>query len=149
MSEQNGNSFSTEHIAKEIQEAADHVAKQVKETSAAIGADASRAATDVRHSLRKNAEIAKEKASDSLLNSAEAIRTEAQKSNNEEVVRQAQSLARSMEKAALYLDARTIDQLGNDAQTTVKQNVWSTLGIVAAIGFLLGLLLGGGGRNKR
>lgn len=144
MSEQNGHSFSGENI----HEAAESIMKQMKETGATIGADATRAAADVRRVLRKNAETAKEKASDSLLNSAESIRKEALKSNNDEIVRQAQSLARSMEKAALYLDSRTLDQLGNDAQTTVKQNVWSTLGIVAAIGFLLGLLLGGGGRKR-
>jgi ElaB/YqjD/DUF883 family membrane-anchored ribosome-binding protein len=147
MSEQNGNGFSGDPQNGNIQDVAESVLKQARETSAAISADASRAAADLRRNLRRNAETAKEKASDSLLNSAEAIRNEAHKSNNEEVVRQAQSLARSMEKAALYLDSRTLDQLGNDAQTTVKQNVWSTLGIVAALGFLLGMLLGGGRRR--
>jgi ElaB/YqjD/DUF883 family membrane-anchored ribosome-binding protein len=146
MSEQNGNT--PEHLSENIQEAAENVVKQVRETSAAISADASRAAADLRRSLRRNAESAKEKASDSLLNSADALRKEAQKSNNEEVLRQAEGLARSMTKAALYLDSRTLDQLGNDAQTTVKQNVWSTLGIVAAFGFLLGLLLGGGRKHR-
>jgi ElaB/YqjD/DUF883 family membrane-anchored ribosome-binding protein len=100
------------------------------------------AAAELRRNLRASANGAKEKAADSLLHTAEMIRSEASKSKNEEVVHQAQVLARSMEKAALYLDSRSVDQLGADAQKVVQENMWPMVGVVLVIGFLLGLVAG-------
>ena len=60
---------------------------------------------------------------------AENIRREALKSGSDDVVRQAHQLARSMEKAALYLDSHTFDQISTDATEVVKANPWESLGI--------------------
>jgi len=117
-------------------EAIHHVADQVS-------SEAAKAIADARKAMRSSAAIAKEKASDSLLTAADAIRAESLKHDNEELRNQAQTLARGMEKTALYLDSRTLDQMSSDATEVVKQNVWQTLGIVFVLGLLLGLIFGG------
>ncbi len=58
-------------------------------------------------------------------------------------MRQAHQLARSMEKAAVYLDGHTFEQIGSDATDVVKANPWQSVGIVFILGLLLGLLFRG------
>jgi ElaB/YqjD/DUF883 family membrane-anchored ribosome-binding protein len=97
--------------------------------------------------MRESAYTVKETASNSLLTAAENIRREALKGGNEEVARQAHQLARNMEKAALYLDSHTFEQIGTDATEVVKANPWQSIGIVFIFGLVLGMLFGGGGRD--
>lgn len=129
------------------EQALEEVLFRARETGTQLSADASRSTAEMRRVLRQNAAVAKDKASDTLLSAAETIRSEALKSNHEEVIRQSRTMARGMEKAALYLDSRSLEQLGDDAREAVRENVWPTLGIVAALGFLVGLLIGGGRRR--
>ncbi len=143
MSIDNGN----EDLREDAQNIIEDVETRARDAAESLSAEASRASADLRRTLRSNANGAKEKASDSLIHAAEAIRAEAAKSDNDEVMRQAGSFARSMEKAALYLDSRTLEQLGEDAKEVVRENVWPTLGVAVGIGFLLGLLFGGGRRH--
>jgi ElaB/YqjD/DUF883 family membrane-anchored ribosome-binding protein len=116
----------------------------VQQVANQVSAEAAKAISEARHAMRESATIAKEKASDSLLSAADAIRNEAIKHENEELQHQAQTLARGMEKTALYLDSRTLDQMSSDATEVVKQNIWQTLGVVFLLGLLLGLVFGGG-----
>ena len=125
------------------QEAAATPVQAVQNAAKDVSAEAAKAIADARRTMRESATMAKEKASDSLLSAADAIRNESLKHENEEMQRQAQTLARGMEKTALYLDSRTLDQMSSDATEAVKQNVWQTLGIVFVLGLLLGLLFGG------
>ena len=89
--------------------------------------------------MREAAYGVKESASTSLLGAAESIRREAVKGGNDEMIRQAHKLARSMEKAAVYLDSHTFDQIGTDAAETVRENPWQALGIAFIIGLLIGV----------
>src|SRR5271165_2786156 len=68
----------------------------VKHTAPHLSADATRAFSDAGRSMRTTAYMAKEKASDSLLNAADSLRAEALKTKNEELIRQAQTLSRGM-----------------------------------------------------
>ena len=103
---------------------------------------------ETRRAMVENASIAKEKASDALLNAAQVLRDEAEKTNNEELVRQAQHLATGIEKTALYLDSRTLDQMGEDAAEVVRDNPLQSIGIVFVFGLILGLIFGGNGRRR-
>ena len=47
-----------------------------------------------------------------------------------------------MEKAAVYLDSRTFDQIGEDAAETVRENPWQSLSIAFIIGLFIGILFG-------
>lgn len=135
-------------IGVEAQRAADNVqqtADKAKETVAQVGTDATRNAAEARRAMRESAYTVKETASNSLLTAAENIRREALKSGSDDVVRQAHQLARSMEKAALYLDGHTFEQIGTDAREVVKANPWESLGVVFIVGLILGMLFGGGG----
>jgi len=107
------------------------------------------ATTEARRLMVENASIAKEKASDALLNAAQALRAEAERTNNEDLIHQAQHLAGGIEKTALYLDSRTLEQMGEDAAEVVRDNPLQTVGIVFFFGLILGLIFGGSGRHHR
>ncbi len=123
-------------VGTEAQKAAENVQHSVSQAST----EAWRGVSDASRSMRETAYTVKESASSSLLNAAEGIRREAVKGGNDEVVRQAHKLARSMEKAAVYLDSHTFDQIGTDAAETVRENPWQALSLAFIIGLILGLL---------
>jgi ElaB/YqjD/DUF883 family membrane-anchored ribosome-binding protein len=130
-----------------IQQTAGKAGENVQARVAQVSTDAGRTTAEARRAMRESAYTVKEGASDSLIAAAENIRREALKSGNEEVVRQAHQLARSMEKAALYLDSHTFEQIGTDATEVVKANPWQSVGVVFIIGWLLGMLFGGNRRD--
>ncbi len=122
---------------------AQKAAENVQQTVAQVSTDAVRNVSEASRNMREAAYTVKEGASTSLLNAAESIRREAVRGGNEDVIRQAHKLARSMEKAAVYLDSHTFDQIGSDAAETVRENPWQSLGIAFIIGLIIGLLAGG------
>ena len=129
---------------EEVQQTVGHVGENVQQTVAQVGSEAFRTVSEASRSMRESAYTVKETASNSLLSAAENIRREAVKGGNEDVIRQAHRMARSMEKAAVYLDSHTFDQIGEAAVETVKENPWQSLGIAFIIGLLIGLLFSGG-----
>ena len=116
-------------------------AQKVQQTVAHISTDAWRSVSEASRSMRESAYTVKETASNSLLGAAESIRREAVKGGNEETIRYAHQLARSMEKAAVYLDSHTFDQISDAAAAPIKENPWQSLGIAFIVGLILGLLL--------
>lgn len=118
--------------------------ENVQQTVTQVSTEAWRNVAEANRSMRESAYTVKDTASDSLLKAAENIRREAVKGGNDEVIRQAHRLARGMEKAAVYLDSHTFEQIGSEAAETVKENPWQSLGIAFIIGLILGLLLNSG-----
>jgi ElaB/YqjD/DUF883 family membrane-anchored ribosome-binding protein len=116
---------------------------KAKETVTQVTTDAARSAAEARRAMRETAYTVKEAASDSLLTAAESIRREAVKSGSEDVVHQAHQLARNMEKAALYLDGHTFEQISQDATEVVRANPWQSVGVVFIVGLVVGALFGG------
>jgi len=135
-------SADAQKAAENVQQTINTAGEKVQHTVAHVSTDAGRNAAEARRAMRESAYTVKETASTSLLNAADNIRREALKSGNEEVVQQAQQIARSMEKAALYLDSHTFEQISSDATEIVRSNPWESIGVVFIIGLLLGLLLG-------
>jgi len=136
-----------QRAAERLQSSAEKLPDNMEQTVTQVSTDAARSAAEARRAMRESAYTVKETAADSLLTAAQNIRREALKGGNEEVVRQAHQLARSMEKAALYLDSRTFEQISTDAAEVVKTNSWESLGFAALIGLIVGMLLSGGGRR--
>jgi len=129
-------------VSSEAQRLAGNVQQSVKGAEAKVQETVASAA-ETRRAMRESAYTVKETASDSLLTAAEGIRREALKSGSDDVVRQAHQLARSMEKAALYLDSHTFEQISTDATDVVKANPWESLGLVFILGLVLGMMFGG------
>ena len=120
---------------------AQKTAENVQQTVAQVRTDAWRGVGEASRTMRETAYNVKETASTSLLNAAESIRREAVKGGNEEVIRQAHRLARNMEKAAVYLDSHTFEQISGDATETVRENPWKALSIAFIFGLLIGLIM--------
>jgi ElaB/YqjD/DUF883 family membrane-anchored ribosome-binding protein len=120
---------------------AQKTAENVQQTVAQVRTDAWRGVGEASRTMRESAYNVKETASTSLLNAAESIRREAVKGGNEEVIRQAHRLARNMEKAAVYLDSHTFEQISGDATETVRENPWKALSIAFIFGLLIGLIM--------
>ena len=131
----------------QINESARRLAMDADSTVQSAHTVAENTLAETRRAMVENASIAKDKASDALLNAAQVLRDEAMKTNNEDLVRQAQHLAGGIEKTALYLDSRTLDQMGEDAAAVVRSNPLQAMGVVLIFGLVLGLIVGGSGRH--
>lgn len=98
---------------------------------------------EARRSVMQRAYATKEAAADQLITAAERIRAEALRSGDEVALRQANQLARSLERAAVYLHGHTFDQMTGDATQIVQSKPWQAV----IIAFLLGVIFGRGFRR--
>lgn len=99
---------------------------------------------EARRNLIKRAYAAKDSAADQLIASAERIRADAFRSNDDVVIRQAQHLTHSMERAAVYLHGHTFDQMTGDATVMVRAKPWQAV----MIAFLVGVIFGRSFRRR-
>jgi ElaB/YqjD/DUF883 family membrane-anchored ribosome-binding protein len=111
-------------------------------TGSELNGASSESLIDVRRNFLAQADSAREGASNALLSAADAIRAEAQKANSDDVMQQANKIADSIERAAVYLDSHTFEQMGEDVREVVTENPLRTLIIAFFIGLVLGLLFG-------
>ncbi len=100
---------------------------------------------EARRSVLQRAHATKESAADQLIIAAERIRAEALRSDDEVAIRQAGQLARSLERAAVYLHGHTFDQMSGDATLMVRSKPWQAV----MIAFLVGAIFGRGLRRDR
>lgn len=102
---------------------------------------------EFKRNLRKGAEEVKKEAVKQLNSRAEAIRKEARESNMDpEVIAQADQMAANLEKAATYLNNRSVEQMGADIDRAIDQNTGRVILITLVIGFMLGFMMRGGRR---
>jgi len=97
---------------------------------------------EARRNLIKRAYTAKDAAADQLIASAERIRADAFRSNDDVVIQQAQQLTHSMERAAVYLHGRTFDQMTGDAAVIVRAKPWQAVMIAFLVGVIFGRSFG-------
>ena len=100
---------------------------------------------EARRSVLQRAYATKESAADQLIIAAERIRSEALRSDDEVAIHQAGQLARSLERAAIYLHGHTFDQMTGDATLMVRSKPWQAV----MIAFLVGVIFGRGLRRDR
>ncbi len=115
------------------------------EYGAADGARPRSSLREARRSVMQRAYATKEAAADQLITAAERIRAEALRSGDEVALRQANQLARSLERAAVYLHGHTFDQMTGDATQMVQSKPWQAV----IIAFLLGAVFGRSLRRGR
>lgn len=108
------------------------------ENSAQTDGHRSTTLRDARRSVIQGAQSAKESAADQLIIAAERIRAEAFRTGEQDVIRQAQQLSRSLERAAVYLHSHTFDQITDDATLMVRSKPWQAV----VIAFLVGIIFG-------
>jgi ElaB/YqjD/DUF883 family membrane-anchored ribosome-binding protein len=130
-------------LPKNVEDAAKKLESKVEAKIESVEAAASRNVHEVRRALHSNADQVKETASNSLLKAAENIRREAAQSGHPEAVQHAQELAHSMERAAVYLDSHSFDQIGTDLTNVVSERPWQTVLVALIIGIVLGSIFGG------
>jgi len=130
-----------EQAQEHIQEFTERTAEDIQHKAAKVGSEVSHTAAEARKTAEHGANNLKEGASDSLLAAAEKLRREAVRTGNSDLIHQAHHLARNMEKAAVYMDSHTFDQISNDASGIVRKNPWETLATAFVIGTIVGVLL--------
>jgi ElaB/YqjD/DUF883 family membrane-anchored ribosome-binding protein len=124
MSAQNGN---------EVRDAAEDVSKELRE----LGRELRHRANDARKEVVKQ-----------LHTSADAIRREARQATDDaEAQKRADELAKGLEKAANYLNSRSVEDMGVEATRVVQRYPLRAVIITFVVGALLGMILSGG--NKK
>jgi ElaB/YqjD/DUF883 family membrane-anchored ribosome-binding protein len=93
---------------------------------------------ETRRSVMQRAYTAKDSAADQLITAAELIRAEAFRLGDEDAIRQAQQVSRSLERTAVYLHSHTFDQITDDATQMVQAKPWQAV----IIAFLVGVIFG-------
>lgn len=100
---------------------------------------------EARRNVIQRVYATKDSAATQLITAAEHIRAEGFRSGDEVAIRQAQQLSRSLERAAVYLDSHTLDQMGGDATLMVQAKPWQAV----IIAFLLGAIFGHSLRQRK
>ncbi|MBN1202017.1 MAG: hypothetical protein JXJ20_09195 [Anaerolineae bacterium] len=118
------------------------------EPTGSSGTDTARHRTtirDARRTVMQHAYAAKETAADQLIAAAERVRAEAMHTGDQEMIQQAQTLSRSLERGAIYLHGHTFDQMTGDATQIVQSKPWQAV----MIAFLVGAIFGRSFRRNR
>lgn len=101
---------------------------------------------DIKREVRTRAEDAKRDAAKQLNAVAARIRKEVREDDSKaEDIERADELARNLEKAAYYLNTRSLNEMGQEATQVVTRNPWRNLMVALIVGFILGLIVRGGG----
>lgn len=99
---------------------------------------------ELSRELRKRAEDARKEVVKQLNTVADTIRREARDAHaSGEVKASADSVAKNLEKAAHYINSRSVDRLGEDAVRVVRKNSMTAIIIAFVIGLLIGLMMRG------
>lgn len=118
MTAQNGRAETADEIARELRE----VQRQLRSR-----------ANDVRKEVVKQ-----------LYTGAETIRREAREANaGDDARHSADELARGLEKAASYLNSRSVEDMGEEVVRVVRRNPIRAVIIAFAVGALMGLMMRG------
>jgi ElaB/YqjD/DUF883 family membrane-anchored ribosome-binding protein len=92
--------------------------------------------------IREKADDVREEVVRQLHNAAETIRKEVREAKVDgDLVNKADGIATGLEKAANYLNSRTVDELGGEAVEIVRKNPWRNLAIIFIVGLVIGIFL--------
>jgi len=110
--------------------------------------DAAQDLGELGRELRHKANDIRKETVKQLNTAAETIRKEAREaSDSPEAHKAADEVAKGLEKAAHYLNNRSVEQMGMEATRVVKRNPMRTLFITFVVGLLLGMMMRGGDKN--
>jgi ElaB/YqjD/DUF883 family membrane-anchored ribosome-binding protein len=108
-----------------------------------LAKEAAKELNELTRELRHRAEDVRKEAVKQLNKAADTIRKEAHTSEIEELKQSADDLAKGLEKAANFLNSRTVDKMSEDATRIVQKNPMRTAVVALIIGLLLGLMMRG------
>jgi ElaB/YqjD/DUF883 family membrane-anchored ribosome-binding protein len=114
---------------EKIEDVAQDVAKELRE----MGREFRHRANDVRKEAAKQ-----------LHTAAATIRKESRQAGaGEELTQNADELAKGLEKAAHYLNSKSVEQMGDDATRVVQRYPLRAVIITFVVGALIGIMLRG------
>jgi ElaB/YqjD/DUF883 family membrane-anchored ribosome-binding protein len=106
--------------------------------------DIQRELREVQRQLRGQANDVRKEVVKQLYTGAETIRKEARQSNvSNEAKHSADEIARGLEKAASYLNSRSVEDMGEEAVRVVRANPIRAVIIAFVVGLLMGLMMRG------
>ncbi|MDZ4769122.1 MAG: hypothetical protein SGJ24_08345 [Chloroflexota bacterium] len=123
-----------EKLSDDLQDAADQISAE---------------AVELARELRQTADEARKGMIRTLNESALNLRQGTRDAGGSpEIVGAVDQVAKGFERAASYLDERTVDEIRQDAEQTIKQNSTLIIIVVLIVGVILGVLLRGSGDKK-
>jgi ElaB/YqjD/DUF883 family membrane-anchored ribosome-binding protein len=121
-------------IDEKVEDVAQDVSKELRE----LGRELRHRANDVRKETAKQ-----------LHNAATTIRKEAREAGaGAEAVQSADELAKGLEKAAHYLNSKSVEQMGEDTVKVVRRYPLRAVLVTFVVGALIGMWLRGSDYNK-
>ncbi len=109
-----------------------------------VAEDLQRELRELQRQLRGRANEVRKEVVKQLYTGADAIRKEARQSEaGDEAKRSADEIARGLEKAASYLNSRSVENMGEEAVRVVKRNPMRAVIIAFVIGLLMGIMMRG------
>ena len=99
---------------------------------------------ELRRELKKRAEDVRKETAKQLNKAAETIRKEAREATiQDEFKTGADDIAKGLEKAATFLNSRSVDQMGEDATRVVQKNPIRAVVVALIVGLLMGMMMRG------
>jgi ElaB/YqjD/DUF883 family membrane-anchored ribosome-binding protein len=106
--------------------------------------DAAKELGEVARELRHKANEIRKEAVSQLNKAAESMRREVRANTDDGAAHKtADEVAKGLEKAAHYLNTRSVEQMGDEATKVVRRNPMRVMLITLGVGIILGLLLRG------
>lgn len=103
---------------------------------------------EIGQDIYKRADSVRRDAVNVLHSAAEKIRDEMRERElGEDANRAADDVANGLDKAAHYLNTRSVEEMGQDAKQVVQQYPVRTVGIALFIGIIVGMFMRGGGKR--
>ncbi|HUN06095.1 MAG TPA: hypothetical protein PLQ56_05820 [Aggregatilineales bacterium] len=103
---------------------------------------------EIGQDIHKRADGVRKDAVNVLHSAAEKIRDELRERElGEDANRAADEVAKGLDKAAEYLNTRSVEEMGQDAKQVVQQYPVRTVGIAVFIGIIVGMFMRGGGKR--
>lgn len=116
---------------------ADDVKQDVQDDLKEMGREIRQRANDVKQEVVKQ-----------LYAAAETIRKEVKESQLEgDGKNTANDVAKGLEKAATYLNSRSVEQMGGEATRVVRRNPMRAVMVAFIVGLLLGVIVRGGDKK--
>ena len=106
--------------------------------------DVSKELRELGRELQKRADGVRKEAAKQLNTAAETIRKEVRQVDaGEEAMQSADELAKGLEKAASYLNSKSVEQMGGDATRVVQRYPLRAVFVTFIVGLLLGMMMRG------
>ncbi|MBI5668705.1 MAG: hypothetical protein HZC41_11920 [Chloroflexi bacterium] len=109
-----------------------------------VADDIQRELRELQRQLRGRANEVRKEVVKQLYTGADAIRREARQSDaGDDAKRSADEIARGLEKAASYLNSRSVEDMGEEAVRVVRANPVRAVIVAFVVGLLMGVMMRG------